>query len=132
MWHTCNMEPISMVVPQFCTISRYQPTQHPGCMGFSVHLPPPDIMLVHYFCGKYSVKTLHLYHLISTKHHSLLALRGIPSMSSLWWIFAWGSGPKVIWSKCSCPTKKKDSSPHRDFGSVWQSHPENKVTGRSK
>ena len=28
-----NTKPTSMAVPQFCTISRYQPAQHPGCMG---------------------------------------------------------------------------------------------------
>ena len=41
----------------------------------------------------------------------ILALRGIPSMYSLWWILRWwGSGPKVIWSKCNCPTVKQKHS----------------------
>ena len=86
------------------------------------------------FCGKHSVNTLYLYHLISAKDHLLLAFRGNPSMSSLWWIFGWeGSGPKVIWSEHSCPHQKnQESNPHRDSGSVWQSYPENKVTGRVK
>ena len=67
---TCSTEPTSMVVPQFCTISRYQPAWHPGCVAWSVHLPPPDAMLVHNFCGKYNVNTLYLYHLTSAKHCS--------------------------------------------------------------
>ena len=64
-------ETTSLVVPQFCTIDGYQPTWHPKYVGWSVHLPPPDIMLVYHFHGKYSVNTLYLYHLISAKHHSL-------------------------------------------------------------
>ena len=37
-----------------------------------------------------------------------------------------GNGPKVIWSECSCHhEKKQENNPHRDSGSVWQSHPEN-------
>ena len=107
MWHMYNMEPTSMVILQFCTISRYQPTQHPGCLGWSVHLPPPDIMLVHDFCGKYSVNTLYLYHPISAKCHLLLALRGIPSMLSLWWIFGWGEWTKDYLVQVQLPHQKK-------------------------
>ena len=129
MWHTCNTEPTSMVVPQFCTIGRYQPALHPRCMDWSVNLPPPDIMFVHPFCGKYSVNTLYLYHLISAKHHSLLALREIPSMSSLWWIFWMGGGNQRLFgvSTATPLEQNQESNPHRDSGSVWQSHPKNKV-----
>ena len=51
--------------------------------------------------------TLYLHHHVSTKHYSVLALRGILSMCSLQWIFEWwGNGPKDIWPMCSCPTVK--------------------------
>ena len=51
--------------------------------------------------------TLYWYHHVSTKHYSVLALRGILSMCSLQWIFGqWGGVPKDTLPKCSCPTVK--------------------------
>ena len=35
-------------------------------------------------------------------------------------------------SAATPPEKNQESNPHRDSGSVWQSHPENMVTGRAK
>ena len=35
-------------------------------------------------------------------------------------------------SAAALTTKKQESNPHRDSSSVWQAHPENKVTGRVK
>ena len=35
-------------------------------------------------------------------------------------------------SAAAPPEKKAESNPHRDSGSVWQSHPKNKVTGKAK
>ena len=59
----------------------------------------------------------------------ILVLWGIPSMWSLWWIVAWGSGPGIIWPKCSCPTKtSKKNNPHRDPRSVQQPNQEIQVT----
>ena len=58
-------------------------TSPPGildCVGWSMFLSPFHIMPVHHFHGKYSVNTLYLYHPISAKHHSLLALKEIPSI----------------------------------------------------
>ena len=45
-----------------------------------------------------------------------------------------GSGPKIIWPKHNCPTRKKSkkSNPHRYPGSVQQPHPENQVTDIAK
>ena len=118
---------------QLCTISKYQLAQHPGCLGWAVHLPPPDILLAHHFHGKYSVNTLYLYHLISAKHLSLLAFRGILSMLSYGGFWMRGVDQRLFGLSAAAPPEKKTkSNPHRDSGSVSKFHPENKVTGRVK
>ena len=57
-------------LPKLCISDRYQPTQHLGCMGWSVYLSPFNIMSVHCFCGRYSVNTLYFFHPMSARHHS--------------------------------------------------------------
>ena len=74
--------------------------------GWPVHLPTHHVMPVQHFHGEHSVKTLYLNHHRSARHKWFLALKGTPLMLSLWWIIGWGSGPKDIWSKYSCPTRK--------------------------
>ena len=59
---------------------RYQSNQHLGCIGWTVYRFPCYILSVHHFQGKYSVITLYLYHHMSAKHYSVLALRGILSL----------------------------------------------------
>ena len=113
-----------MAILQFCTISRYQPTQHPGCLGWSVYLPPPDIMLVHHFCGKYSVKTLYLYHPISAKHHSLLTLRGFHQ----WhlhggFLDGWVHQRLLVWAQLPHQEKPKRVNPIETLGVSGSSTP---------
>ena len=113
---TCATWTTSVEVLEFCIIGRCHPAQHPGCVGWSVHLSPFQIMPVHQFCGKYSVSTLYLYHPISAMYHSLLALRGIPSMRFLWWIFGQGDWIKgyLVWVQLPHQKKSQESNPYRD------------------
>ena len=135
MWNTYNAEPTSMEIQQFCTISTHQSIQHPWCLAWSVHLPPPYIMLLHHFYGKYSVNTLYLYHPISAKHHSLFSIEGYSiNVISMVDFGMEGELTKdyLVWAQLPHQKKIQESKPHRDSGSVWQFYPQNKVTGRAK
>ena len=134
MQHTYNLELASMEVPKLWIAGRYQSAQHLGCMGWSVYLSSFYILSVHHFLGTYGVNTLYLFHTMSAKHHSFGHWGEFYQCSLYGGFLDRGSGPKVIWSKCNCPTRKKSKrvTSHRDSGSVQQCHPENKVTGMAK
>ena len=63
-----NPEPAPMEVLEFWFVSRYQATQHLGCMGWS----SCHIKTIQCFLGKYSVNTLYYYHQMSVKCHPFL------------------------------------------------------------
>ena len=63
-----NLELTPMQVLELWIAGNYQPTQHLGCMGWSVYLLSFYIMSVHHFLGKYSVNTLYLFHPMSARH----------------------------------------------------------------
>ena len=115
---------------EFQVAGRYQSIQYLGCSGWSVYLSPCHNLSVHCFLGKYSVNTLYLFHHMSAKHHSFQNYEEFPQCSPYGGFLDGGSGPKIIWPKHNCSTRKisNKSDPHRDPGSVQQPHPENQVT----
>ena len=102
---TKNPEPTRVEVPEFWFAGRYQSIQHLGCIGWSVYLSPCHILPVHHFLGKYSVNTLYLFQHMSAKHHSFQHWGEffiVVSVVDFWM----GGGPKIIWPKHNCPTRK--------------------------
>ena len=57
----------------------------------------------------------------SAQHKLFLTLMGLPSMLTLMVDFGLcGSGPKDIWSECSCPTiETKKTTPLRGYVGIW-------------
>ena len=128
------MEPTSIVIPQLWTISRYHPTRHPGCLGWSVHFPPPDILLVHHFHGKYSINTLYLYHTISAKESLTFSIEGdsinVISMVDFW---IGGVDQRLFGLSAAVPPKKpKRVTPIETLGVFGSPTSKNRVTGRVK
>ena len=108
-------------------------TWHLGCMSWSVHLTSFHIPSVHCFCGKYGVNTSYLLHPMSAKHHLFHQWGEFHQCSLYGGFLDGGSGPKIIWSECNCPTRKKSKrvSPIETLG-VCSSPTQKKVTGIAK
>ena len=79
---------------------------HLGCIGWSMYLSPCLVLSVHHFLAEYSVNTLYLFHHMSAQHHSFWHWGEFLQCSLCGGFLDGGSGPKIIWPKCNCPTRK--------------------------